>query len=225
MTERPGIRVLLVDDQELVRTGLRLVLNTTPDIRVVGEAGNGREALEKLKDGLAVDVVCMDVRMPEMDGIASTEAIVAAGLPAKVLVLTTFDLDEYVYDALAVGASGFLLKDCGSAELMAGIRTIAAGESVLAPTATTRLIRRFRPQLQEQELSPRREDVLELLSPRELEVLKAVGRGMKNQEIASTLYMAETTVKTHVGHLLMKLDARDRVQLVILAHEIGVVGE
>lgn len=222
MPEQP-IRVLVVDDQELVRTGFVLVLDAMPDIEVVGEAGDGQAALDLLAGGLDVDVVCMDVRMPRLDGIEATRSLVEAGHRARVLVLTTFDLDEYVYDALAAGASGFLLKDCGSADLVAGVRAIAAGNSILAPAATTRLIERFRPHLSQPAPAEQRRALLDALSPREVDVLTAVGRGRTNQEIAAELFMAETTVKSHVGHLFTKLGARDRVQLVILAYDARLV--
>lgn len=223
MSDPDLIRVLLVDDQELVRTGFRLVLKTTPDITVVGEAASGRSALEALQAGLEADVICMDVRMPDMDGIEATKAIVEAGIPSRILVLTTFDLDEYVYDALAAGASGFLLKECGSADLIAGIRAVHAGNAILAPTATARLLQRFQPHLAESDPGRRRRGLVEMLTARELDVLTAIGQGLTNQEISQRLFLAETTVKSHVGHLLTKLEVRDRIQLVILAYDTGLV--
>ena len=215
-------RVLLVDDQDLVRTGFRLVLGTTSDIEVVGEAATGRAALELLEAGVGADVICMDVRMPDMDGIAATKEIVAAGNTARVLVLTTFVLDEYVYDALAAGASGFLLKDCGSADLISAIRAVHAGDAVLAPSVTARLIQRFHRHLGD-DPGRRRRELGRRLTEREIEVRTAVGEGLSNQEIAERLFLAETTIKSHIGHLLTKLDRRDRVQLVILAYDCGLV--
>lgn len=216
------IRVLLVDDQELVRTGFRLVLSTAPDIEVVGEAANGNEALELLESELAVDVCCMDIRMPHMDGIEATQAITAAGYPTRVIALTTFDLDEYAYEALAAGASGFMLKDCGATDLISGIRTVATGNAMLAPSTTARVIDRFRPHMAAPSPSTLAAKLSEELSPRELEVLTAIARGQSNQEIAASLHMAETTVKSHVGRLLSKLNARDRVHLVIVAYDAGL---
>lgn len=216
------IRVLLVDDQELVRTGFRLVLSTAPDIEVVGEAANGNEALELLESELAVDVCCMDIRMPHMDGIEATQAITAAGYPTRVIALTTFDLDEYAYEALAAGASGFMLKDCGATDLISGIRTVATGNAMLAPSTTARVIDRFRPHMAAPSPSTLAAKLSEELSPRELEVLTAIARGQSNQEIAASLHMAETTVKSHVGRLLSKLNARDRVHLVIIAYDAGL---
>lgn len=217
------IRILLVDDQELVRTGFRLVLSTAENMDVVGEAADGREALELLEGGLAVDVCCMDIRMPRLDGIEAMRAIAAAGYPTRVIALTTFDRDEYVYEALAAGASGFLLKDCGAEDLLAGIRTVAAGNAMLAPSATARVIERFRPHMGAQSPAALADKLEAELSPRELEVLTAIAQGLSNQEIASALHMAETTVKSHVGHLLSKLNARDRVHLVITAYDAGLV--
>ena len=216
------IRVMLVDDQELVRTGFSLVLGTDADIQVVAEAEDGLAALELLRVGTSVDVACIDIRMPRMDGIEATRAIVAGGFATKVLALTTFDRDEYVYEALAAGASGFLLKDCGAHDLISGIRSIFAGNAIVAPTATARLVERFRPHMAASEPSVISLRVRELLSPRELEVLCAIATGMTNKEIADALHMAETTVKSHVGHLLTKLDARDRVHLVIIAYDAGL---
>ena len=196
------IRVLVVDDHALARTGFRMVLDTEPDIEVVGEAATGRQAVHSA-GRLAPDVVLMDVRMPELDGIAATREIVGSGDGApRVVILTTFDLDEYVYDALAAGASGFLLKDVGPDQLTAAIRVVAAGEALLAPTVTRRLIAE--------------------LTPRELEVLKLVAQGLSNGEIAELLVVEETTIKTHVSRLLAKLGLRDRVQAVVLAYESGL---
>jgi DNA-binding NarL/FixJ family response regulator len=213
-----SIGVLLVDDHALARTGFRMVLDSEPDIEVVGEAANGRQAVHSAAR-LRPDVVLMDVRMPELDGIAATREIVASGRPPKVLILTTFDLDEYVYDSLAAGASGFLLKDVGPEQLTAGIRAVASGDALLAPSVTRRLIDEFvhtgrRPARPPQELDE--------LTPRELEVLQLVAQGLSNAEIAELLVVEETTVKTHVSRLLAKLDLRDRVQAVVLAYESGL---
>jgi DNA-binding NarL/FixJ family response regulator len=213
-----SIRVLIADDQSLVRTGFRLVLENHADIEVVGEASNGHEAIHGTAR-LQPDVVLMDIRMPELDGIAATREITAAH-PARVLVLTTYDLDEYVYDALQAGASGFLLKDTPPAQLADGIRAVAGGEALLAPTVTRRLIEEFA------RLGPsRRPRPSELgeLTPRELEVLRLLARGMSNGEIAEALVLGDTTVKTHVAHVLGKLGVRDRVQAVVLAYESGLV--
>ena len=213
-----SVKVLIADDQSLVRAGFRLVLSSHDDIEVVGEASNGHEAIHST-GRLEPDVVLMDIRMPELDGIQATREITARH-PARVLVLTTYDLDEYVYDALQAGASGFLLKDAPPAQLTDGIRSVAAGEALLAPTVTRRLIeefsrigaaRRSRPQ------------ALDELTPRELDVLKLLARGLSNAEIAAELVLSDTTVKTHVTHLLQKLGLRDRVQAVVLAYESGLV--
>ena len=216
-----SIRVLLVDDHVLARRGFRMVLETEPDIEVVGEAADGRQAVHSA-GRLAPDVVLMDVRMPELDGIAATRKIVegSSGPPPKVLILTTFDLDEYVYDSLAAGASGFLLKDVGPEQLTAAIRVVASGDALLAPSVTRRLIDEF------VKTRPRRVDppqALDELTPRELEVLGLVAQGLSNAEIADLLVVEETTVKTHVSRLLTKLDLRDRVQAVILAYDSGLI--
>jgi DNA-binding NarL/FixJ family response regulator len=211
------IRVLLADDQSLVRAGFRMILKTESEIEVVGEAGDGAEAVALARE-LAPDVVLMDVRMPVMDGIEATRQIVDGDDTPRVLVLTTFDLDEYVYEALRAGASGFLLKDAPEEQLIAGIRIVADGGSLFAPTVTRRLIERF--------AGSRRvgqPPALSELTPRELEVLGLVARGLSNAEIAATLVVSEHTVKTHVAHILRKLDLRDRVQAVVLAYEAGVV--
>jgi DNA-binding NarL/FixJ family response regulator len=213
-----SIRVLIADDQSLVRAGFRLVLENHPDLEVVGEASNGHEAVHSAAR-LKPDVVLMDIRMPELDGIAATRTITARH-PARVLVLTTYDLDEYVYDALQAGASGFLLKDTPPAQLADGIRAVASGEALLAPTVTRRLIEEFA------RLGPSRRArpaELDELTPRELEVLRLLARGMSNAEIAATLVLGDTTVKTHVAHVLTKLGLRDRVQAVVLAYESGLV--
>jgi DNA-binding NarL/FixJ family response regulator len=213
-----SIRVVIADDQSLVRAGFRLVLENQSDIEVVGEASNGHEAVHSA-GRLAPDVVLMDIRMPQLDGIAATRAITARH-PARVLVLTTYDLDEYVYDALQAGASGFLLKDTPPAQLADGIRAVAGGEALLAPTVTRRLIEEFT------RMGPARRPrpaELDELTPRELEVLRLIARGMSNAEIAETLVLGDTTVKTHVTHVLGKLGLRDRVQAVVLAYESGLV--
>lgn len=213
------IRVLLVDDQALVRSGFRMLIEAEDDMVVVAEAADGRQALELLACE-PVDVVLMDIRMPVMDGVEATRRLVAQGASARVLVLTTFDLDEYVFAALKAGASGFLLKDARPVDLLQAIRTVAAGEAVMAPTATRRLLEHVVPTLPNRPgaSDPR----LELLTDREREVLVEVARGATNQEIAAALYMAEGTVKTHIGRLLSKLQARDRVGLVLFAHEVGL---
>jgi DNA-binding NarL/FixJ family response regulator len=212
-----SIRVLLVDDHALARTGLRMVLDAEPDIEVVGEAANGRQAIHSV-GRLRPDVVLMDVRMPELDGIAATREIAGE---ARVLILTTFDLDEYVYDALAAGASGFLLKDVGPEQLSEGIRAVASGDALLAPTVTRRLIDELVAARRTAASSP---PELDDLTPREREVLQLVAQGLSNVEIAELLVVEETTVKTHVSRLLAKLGLRDRVQAVIFAYEAGLVG-
>jgi DNA-binding NarL/FixJ family response regulator len=214
-----SIRVLLVDDHALARTGFRMVLETEPDIEVIGEAATGRQAIHSARR-LAPDVVLMDVRMPELDGIAATREVISDGDTApRVLILTTFDLDEYVYDALAAGASGFLLKDVGPEQLTQAIRVVAAGEALLAPTVTRRLIDELVGAGRRRLRAPPGFDEL---TPRELEVLALVAQGLSNAEIAELLTVEETTVKTHVSRLLAKLDLRDRVQAVVLAYETGL---
>jgi DNA-binding NarL/FixJ family response regulator len=213
-----SIRVLIADDQSLVRAGFRLVLENHPDITVVGEAANGHQAVHSV-GRLTPDVVLMDIRMPELDGIAATRQITAAHA-ARVLVLTTYDLDEYVYDALQAGASGFLLKDTPPEQLADGIRAVADGEALLAPTVTRRLIEEFARIGPIRRMPP---SELDELTPRELEVLRLLARGMSNAEIAAALVLGDTTVKTHVTHVLGKLGLRDRVQAVVLAYESGLV--
>jgi DNA-binding NarL/FixJ family response regulator len=213
-----SIRVLIADDQSLVRAGFRLVLENHPDIEVVGEASNGEEAIHGT-GRLDPDVVLMDIRMPQLDGIAATRAITDRHA-ARVLVLTTYDLDEYVYDALQAGASGFLLKDTPPQQLADGIRAVAAGEALLAPTVTRRLIEEFARVGRTRRAQP--EELAEL-TPREREVLQLVARGLSNAEIAGALILSDTTVKTHVAHVLAKLGLRDRVQAVVLAYESGLV--
>ena len=218
-----SIRVLLADDQQLVRTGFRMILADEEGIEVVGEAANGREAVE-LAAGLAPDVVVMDVRMPVMDGVEATRrlAMMNGDRGPRILVLTTFDADENVVLALRAGASGFLLKDVDAADFVQAIRIVAAGEALLAPSVTRRLIDRFAHlsvPADETEVAERLRD----LTGREREILELVARGLSNREIAERLSLAEPTVKTHVSHLLMKLELRDRAQLVMLAYELGVV--
>ena len=213
--------MLLVDDHALARKGFRMVLEAEPDIEVVGEAADGRQAVHSA-GRLAPDIVLMDVRMPVLDGIAATRQIVEVSTdqPPKVLILTTFDLDEYVYDSLAAGASGFLLKDVGPEQLTAGIRAVASGDALLAPSVTRRLIDEF---VQTRPRPRDRPKALDELTPRERQVLELVAQGLSNAEIAELLIVEETTVKTHVSRLLAKLDLRDRVQAVILAYDSGLV--
>ena len=220
------IRLVLVDDQQLVRAGFRMVLDTQPDLVVVGEAGDGRQALDLLAR-VSADVVLMDIRMPVMDGVATTRELLARpGAPPRVVVLTTFDLDEYVYAALRAGASGFLLKDSGPEELLAAVRAVHRGDSVLAPSVTRRLLEHLGenlPGTDEPATGDARRERLAPLTAREVEVLTAVGQGLSNAEIAATLFLAEATVKTHIGRVLSKLHLRDRVQMVVLAYESGLV--
>jgi DNA-binding NarL/FixJ family response regulator len=212
------IRVLLADDQRLVRSGFRMILRTEPDIDVVGEAADGGQAV-KLARELDPDVVLMDVRMPNVDGIEATRLIIGGSEDApRVLVLTTFDMDEYVYEALRAGASGFLLKDAPEEQLVSGIRIVADGGSLFAPAVTRRLIERFAGAA-----PPKPPPALAELTPRELEVLRLLARGLSNEEIAGELVVSEHTAKTHVAHILNKLDLRDRVQAVVLAYESGIV--
>jgi DNA-binding NarL/FixJ family response regulator len=216
-----SIGVLIVDDQALVRVGFRMILEIEPDLHVVGEAADGEDIAAQVA-ALRPDVVLMDVRMPGVDGIAATRALLSdPSCDARVVMLTTFDMDEYVYRALEAGASGFLLKDVQPELLVAGIKAVHAGESLLAPTVTRRMIASFleRPRV----LDSKAKAQLETLTAREREVLSLVARGFTNAEIAGELYVSETTVKTHVGRVLMKLALRDRVQAVIFAYETGVV--
>jgi len=216
------VHVLLVDDQALVRAGFRMVLDAQPDITVVGEAGDGVEAVT-LAGRLAPDIVLIDIRMPRLDGVEATRRILATDPAARVIVLTTFDLDEYVYAALGAGASGFLLKDAGPEELLAAIRAVHSGDAVVAPSATRRLLDRLRPQLADNVDLRTPDERLAALTAREREVLGAVGRGLTNAEIADELFLSEATVKTHIGHILAKLALRDRVQMVVLAYDAGLV--
>jgi DNA-binding NarL/FixJ family response regulator len=214
------VRVLLVDDQPLLRTGFRMVLGAEEDLHIVGEAGDGVEAVD-LARRLLPDVVLMDIRMPRMDGVAATREIVAARLPVRVLILTTFDLDEYLVGALRAGASGFLAKDVPAEDLVRAIRTVAAGDAVVAPRLLRRLLDRFAGHLPDPtQTRPRK---LDILTDREREVLIHVARGLSNAEIAKALSVSETTIKTHVGNVLTKLGLRDRVQAVVLAYETGLV--
>jgi DNA-binding NarL/FixJ family response regulator len=215
--------VLLADDQELMRIAFRMVMDTQPDIEIVGEAATGREAVEAARR-LAPDVVLMDVRMPEMDGVQATREIIEARSSTRVIILTTFDLDEYVYAALRAGASGFLLKDTPPADLLSGIRAVASGDAVVAPRVTRRLLDSYAQRLP----APGRPDQgqqerLELLTAREREVLIEVARSLSNAEIAARLVLSEATVKSHVGRVLSKLGLRDRVQVVVFAYETGLV--
>ena len=213
------IRVAIADDQELVRTGFALILDSEPDIEVVGGAANGREAVTMCRS-TRPDVVLMDIRMPEMDGIAATrELLDDDACPTRVLILTTFDLDEYVYDAVTAGASGFLLKDTPADDLVKAVRVVASGDALLAPSVTRRLIERFTSETNSYASTPGLDDLTE----RETEVLALMARGHSNQEIATALFLGETTVKTHVSRVLMKLGVRDRVQAVIAAYESGLV--
>ena len=211
-------RVLLADDQELVRAGFRLILELA-GLEVVGEAGDGAEAVELARE-LDPDVVLMDVRMPRMDGIEATRRLAQAGLRARVLVLTTFDLDQHVYDALQAGASGFLLKDVDRERLVEAVRTVAGGEALLAPPVLQRLVAHY---VESPPAALARPQGLDDLSERELEVLRLVGRGLSNAEIAAELVISLATVKTHVRHVLQKLLLRDRVQAVVVAYEAGLV--
>jgi DNA-binding NarL/FixJ family response regulator len=216
------ITVLLADDHALIRKGFRLILDAEPDIEVAGEASDGTAAVA-MASALRPDVVLMDVRMPGRDGIEATRDIVAAGLPSKVLILTTFDLDDYVYAGLRAGASGFLLKDTQPDDLVAAIRTIASGDAVLAPSATKRLIREFTSHQPRQPGGPRADRIRGALTSRELDVFCHIATGMSNGEIASALHLSEGTVKVHVGRILAKLGLRDRVQAVVLAYESALI--
>jgi DNA-binding NarL/FixJ family response regulator len=216
------IRVLLVDDQSLLRMGFRLILEAEPDMEVVGEAGDGASGVS-MASALHPDVVLMDVRMQGMDGIKATALIIAAGPASKVLILTTFDLDQYVFAGLKAGASGFMLKDAPPAELLAAIRTVADGEAVLAPTATRRLIDQFAPLLPDPDRQQDSDAVLSKLTDRERTVFAELAAGRSNREIATELHLSEGTVKIHVGRILTKLGLRDRVQAVVLAYESGLI--
>jgi DNA-binding NarL/FixJ family response regulator len=222
MNAVPVTRVLIADDQQLVRAGFRMILATQPGLDVVGEAGTGDEAIA-LARTTQPDVILMDIRMPDTDGIDATRRILADGGEdaPRVVILTTFDLDEYVYDALRAGASGFLLKDVPPEQLIAGIQLVREGEALLAPSITRRLIEEFTSS--ERPARPAPPAALATLSPRENEVFRLIARGHSNQQIARDLVVGETTVKTHVTRILTKLDLRDRVQVVVLAYEAGVI--
>ena len=214
-----SIRVLICDDQALVRAGFRAILEAQPDIEVAGEAENGAEAVA-LAERRAADVILMDIRMPVLDGVEATRRLVAGGSPARILVLTTFDLDEYVHAAIRAGASGFLLKDVTPAKLLEAIRIVAAGDALLAPSVTRRLLERFASTLPQRDHSS---EALATLTTRETEVLRLLAGGLSNAEIAASLVLSEATVKTHISSVLRKLGLRDRVQAVILAYETGLV--
>ena len=207
------IRVVVADDQALVRSGFRMILDSQKDIEVVAEAGDGREALERARE-LEPDVVLMDIRMPELDGLEATRRILAADDAARILILTTFDHDEYVYEALRAGASGFVLKDDPPEQLLAAIRTVAGGEALISPAVTKRVIKQFA-----RIPRPAPPPQLDELTERELDVFRLIARGLSNAEIGQELYISDTTVKTHITHILQKLNLRDRVQAVVLAHE------
>jgi DNA-binding NarL/FixJ family response regulator len=211
------IRVLVVDDQSMIRAGFRMLLGGEDDIEVVAEASNGLEAVDKAAR-FHPTVVLMDIRMPELDGLEATRRILAADESARILILTTFDLDEYVYEALRAGASGFVLKDDPPEQLIAAIRTVAAGDALLSPAVTKRVIREFA-----RAPRPAPPKAYDELTAREQEVFRLVAGGLSNTEIAKELFISETTVKTHVTHILQKLDLRDRVQAVVLAHQTGLV--
>ncbi|MFL6050926.1 MAG: response regulator [Gaiellales bacterium] len=211
-----SIRVLVADDQSMVRAGFRMLLADEADIEVVAEAGNGLEAVEKTAR-FRPTVVLMDIRMPELDGLEATRRILAAEDPPRILILTTFDVDDYVYDALCAGASGFVLKDDPPEQLLSAIRVVAGGDALLSPAVTKHVIDQFT-------RTPRRERPKQLddLTERELEVLQLIARGLSNAEIAEQLFISDTTVKTHITHILQKLDLRDRVQAVVLAYQTGL---
>ena len=215
------IRILIADDQALVRAGFKMILDAEPEVDVVGEASDGAQGIDAARE-LDPDVVLMDIRMPELDGLEATRRLTASGERPRVLILTTFDLDEYVYEAIRAGASGFLLKDARPEELLGAVRAVLAGDAVVAPSATRRLLDRFADRLPvaQEAVHP---EALGSLTDREMEVLRLVARGMSNAEIAAELIVSETTVKTHVARLLMKLGLRDRVQAVVLAYETGFV--
>jgi len=223
------ISVLLVDDQELMRMAFRMVIESQPDLSVAGEAANGLEAIAQVQ-ALQPDVLLMDVRMPDLDGVEATRRIVGSGSTARVIILTTFDLDEYVYSALRAGASGFLLKDAQPVDLLSAIRAVASGDAVVAPAITRRLLDTYAHRLGSpgnggpaERLGPLQREQLAQLTAREHEVLLLVARSMSNAEIAEQLVLSEATVKSHVGRILAKLDLRDRVQIVVFAYESGLV--
>jgi DNA-binding NarL/FixJ family response regulator len=217
----PDIRLLIVDDQALVRMGFRMLLDAEPGVTVVGEAASGSEALRLVAE-LRPDVVLMDVRMPGLDGIATTRQLLEISPASRVIILTTFDLDEYAFGGLRAGASGFLVKDTRPAELLAAVRAVADGEAAISGRVTRRMLELFGGRLPATDAAS--DDTLASLTPRELEILLAIGEGLSNQEIAERFFVAESTVKTHVGRVLQKLGLRDRVQAVIFAYERGIVG-
>ena len=224
-----SVAVLLVDDQELMRMAFRMVIESQPDLAVAGEAANGLDAVAQV-EALRPDVVLMDVRMPELDGVEATRRIVDSGSDARVIILTTFDLDEYVYAALRAGASGFLLKDAQPADLLSAIRAVGSGDAVVAPSITRRLLDAYAHRLAVpgsddpvERMPPAQRERLEQLTAREHEVLLLVARSLSNAEIAEQLVLSEATVKSHVGRILAKLDLRDRVQIVVFAYESGLV--
>ncbi len=220
MSDSPCTSILLVDDQPMLRMGYRMILDAQPDLSVVGEAENGLEAVE-LTARVNPDVVLMDVRMPGLDGVQATERIVASGSPSRIIILTTFDLDEYAYGALRAGASGFLLKDAPPPDMLSAIRAVATGDAVVAPSVTRRLLSEFARHLPVHEHPS--DARIESLTPRERELLVEVARGLSNAEIAERLVVSEATVKTHIGRILAKLGLRDRVQIVVFAYETGLV--
>lgn len=222
MTETQPITVLLVDDQPLLRMGFRLILEGEDDLSIVGEASDGAEAVRQVRD-LAPDVVLMDVRMPVLDGIEATRAITAAGASARVIILTTFDVDEYAFAGLQAGASAFLLKDVAPAELIQAVRVVASGDAVVAPRVTQRLLETYVRGAVRPAASTPRDPLLEELTPRETEMLEAMAEGLSNAEIAHRYFLSEATVKTHVRRILTKLHLRDRVQAVVYAYETGLV--
>ena len=222
MSDSPPTSIVLVDDQAMLRMGYRMVLDAQPDLRVVGEAENGHEALA-LTARLEPDVVLMDVRMPGLDGVQATERIVASGSRSRVIILTTFDLDEYAYGALRAGASGFLLKDAPPPDMLSAIRAVATGDAVVAPSVTRRLLAQFARHLPPPGQPGPDDRSVNSLTPRERELLVEVARGLSNAEIAERLVLSEATVKTHVGSILAKLGLRDRVQIVVFAYETGLV--
>lgn len=222
MTETQTITVLLVDDQPLLRMGFRLILEGEDDLSIVGEASDGAEAVRQVRD-LAPDVVLMDVRMPVLDGIEATRAITAAGASARVIILTTFDVDEYAFAGLQAGASAFLLKDVAPAELIQAVRVVASGDAVVAPRVTQRLLETYVRGAVRPAASTPRDPLLEELTPRETEMLEAMAEGLSNAEIAHRYFLSEATVKTHVRRILTKLHLRDRVQAVVYAYETGLV--
>jgi DNA-binding NarL/FixJ family response regulator len=211
-----SIRVLVADDQSMVRAGFRMLLSGEDDIEVVAEASNGQEAVD-MAARFHPTVILMDIRMPQLDGLEATRRILAADHSARILILTTFDLDEYVYEALRAGASGFVLKDEPPEQLLAAIRVVAGGEALLSPAITKRVIKQFA-----RFPSPEPPRQLDLLTDRELDVFRLIARGLSNAEIGRELYITDTTVKTHITHILMKLNLRDRVQAVVLAYEVGL---